>query len=107
MSSSWILLIIAGLLEVCWSVGLKYTDGFTKLKPTIFTLTTLCASMYLLARASATLPIGTAYGVWVGIGAMGAAVLGMVLFDEPASAARIAFLVLMLISIVGLKVTSH
>lgn len=107
MSSSWILLIIAGLLEVCWSVGLKYTDGFTKLKPTIFTLTTLCASMYLLARASTTLPIGTAYGVWVGIGAMGAAVLGMVLFDEPASAARIAFLVLMLISIVGLKVTSH
>jgi quaternary ammonium compound-resistance protein SugE len=106
MRSNWILLIVAGLLEVCWSIGLKYTNGLTRLRPTIFTIVTLCASMYLLAKASETLPIGTAYGVWVGIGAMGAAVLGIVLFNEPASAPRLCFLALMLISIVGLKVTS-
>jgi len=106
-SSSWVILIVAGLFEVCWSIGLKYTNGFTRLRPAIFTLTTLSASMYLLAKASQSLPIGTAYGVWVGIGAMGAAILGMILFDEPASVARIGFLALLLISIVGLKVTSH
>jgi quaternary ammonium compound-resistance protein SugE len=106
MRSNWIILIVAGLLEVCWSIGLKYTNGLTRLRPTIFTIVTLCASMYLLAKASETLPIGTAYGVWVGIGAMGAAVLGIVLFNEPASAPRLCFLLLMLISIVGLKVTS-
>ncbi|HTH54086.1 MAG TPA: quaternary ammonium compound efflux SMR transporter SugE [Edaphobacter sp.] len=106
-SSPWIVLVVAGLLEVCWSIGLKYTNGFTRLRPTLFTITTLTASMYLLAKASESLPIGTAYGVWVGIGAMGAAILGIVLFDEPASAARIGFLALLLISIVGLKVTSH
>jgi quaternary ammonium compound-resistance protein SugE len=107
MSSNWIILIIAGLLEVCWSIGLKYTNGFTRLRPTIFTLVTLSASMYLLAKATETLPIGTAYGVWVGIGAMGAAILGIVLFHESASMARIGFLALLLVSIVGLKVTSH
>ena len=106
-SSTWVILVIAGLLEVCWSVGLKYTNGFTRLRPTLFTLATLSASMYLLAKASQNLPIGTAYGVWVGIGAMGAAVLGMYLFDEPVSVARVGFLVLLLISIIGLKVTSH
>jgi quaternary ammonium compound-resistance protein SugE len=106
-NSNWILLIVAGLLEVCWSVGLKYTQGFTRLRPTVFTIVTLCASMYLLARASQNLPIGTAYGVWVGIGALGAAILGIVLFNEPASPARIGFLALLLISIVGLKLTSH
>lgn len=107
MSSNWVILVIAGLLEVCWSIGLKYTDGFTRLRPTLFTVATLCASMYLLAKASQGLPIGTAYGVWVGIGAMGAAILGIVLFDEPASPARIGFLALLLISIIGLKLTSH
>ena len=106
-SSTWLILIVAGLLEVCWSVGLKYTNGFTRLRPTVFTLATLSASMYLLAKASQSLPIGTAYGVWVGIGAMGAAVLGMILFDEPVSVARVGFLMLLLISIIGLKVTSH
>lgn len=106
-NANWILLIVAGLLEVCWSVGLKYTQGFTRLRPTVFTIATLCASMYLLAKASQSLPIGTAYGVWVGIGALGAAILGIVLFHEPASPARIGFLALLLISIVGLKLTSH
>jgi quaternary ammonium compound-resistance protein SugE len=106
-SSPWTVLVVAGLLEVCWSIGLKYTNGLTRLRPTIFTIATLTGSMYLLAKASESLPIGTAYGVWVGIGAMGAAVLGIVLFDEPASAPRIGFLALLLISIVGLKLTSH
>lgn len=106
-SSTWVILVIAGLLEVCWSVGLKYTNGFTRLRPTLFTIATLSASMYLLAKASQSLPIGTAYGVWVGIGAMGAAILGMILFDEPVSVARVGFLALLLISIIGLKVTSH
>jgi quaternary ammonium compound-resistance protein SugE len=105
-SSPWAVLVVAGLLEVCWSIGLKYTNGFTRLRPSIFTLLTLTASMYLLAKASESLPIGTAYGVWVGIGSMGAAVLGIILFDESASAPRIAFLALLLISIIGLKLTS-
>lgn len=105
-SMSWVLLVIAGLLEVCWAIGLKYTEGFTKLWPSVFTLTTLAASMFLLAKASQTLPIGTAYGVWVGIGALGAAILGIYLFNEPASALRIMFLVLLLVSIIGLKLTA-
>jgi quaternary ammonium compound-resistance protein SugE len=104
--TAWIILTIAGLLEVCWSIGLKYTEGFTKLVPSIFTLITLAASMYLLARATEVLPIGTAYGVWVGIGALGAATLGIVLFNESASPARLAFLFLLLVSIIGLKVTA-
>lgn len=103
---SWTILVIAGLLEVCWAIGLKYTDGFTKLVPSLFTLVTLAGSMFLLARASQTLPIGTAYGVWVGIGALGAAILGIFLFQESASFARLAFLALLLISIIGLKITS-
>lgn len=109
MSSSlaWILLGIAGLLEICWSIGLKYTDGFTKLLPSIFTLITLAGSMYLLARASQVLPIGTAYGVWVGIGALGAAIMGIYLFNESASILRLFFLGLLLISIIGLKLTAE
>lgn len=109
MSSSlaWILLGIAGLLEICWSIGLKYTDGFTKIIPSIFTLITLAGSMYLLARASQVLPIGTAYGVWVGIGALGAAIMGIYLFNESASILRLFFLGLLLISIIGLKLTAE
>lgn len=103
---SWILLIVAGLFEVCWAIGLKYTQGFTKLGPSVFTLVTLAISMYLLARASEALPIGTAYGVWVGVGALGAAVLGIVLFKEPATFSRIFFLGLLLVSIIGLKLSS-
>jgi quaternary ammonium compound-resistance protein SugE len=103
---SWVLLAFAGLLEVCWAIGLKYTEGFTKLIPSIFTLVTLAASMYLLAKASNVLPIGTAYGVWVGIGALGAAIMGIILFNEPATLPRVFFLALLLISIIGLKATS-
>lgn len=103
---SWIYLVVAGLFEICWAVGLKYTDGFTRLWPSVFTLVTLAASMLLLGKAAQELPIGTAYGVWVGIGAVGAAVLGIALFKEPATPARILFLALLVASIVGLKATA-
>lgn len=103
---SWFLLVVAGLLEVCWSLGLKYSEGFTRLVPSLITLVALAASMGLLGIAARTLPIGTAYGVWVGIGALGAAIGGIFLFGESASPARLAFLALLLVSIVGLKVTS-
>lgn len=103
---AWVLLAIAGLLEVGWSIGLKYTEGFTKLYPSLLTLIALAGSMFLLARAATVLPIGTAYGVWVGIGALGAAILGIVLFQETATPSRLFFLALLLVSIVGLKVTS-
>jgi|SRR5690606_13777141 len=106
VSLSWIILLIAGLFEVCWAIGLKYTDGFTKLVPSIFTLLTLGLSMFLLAKAAQVLPIGTAYGVWVGIGALGAAILGVVLFNEPLSITRLFFLAMLLISLIGLKLTA-
>jgi quaternary ammonium compound-resistance protein SugE len=105
-ANAWMMLVAAGLLEICWAIGLKYTEGFTKLGPSLFTGITLVLSMLLLAKASQVLPIGTAYGVWVGIGALGAAVLGICLFNESTSPARIAFLGLLLVSIVGLKLTS-
>jgi quaternary ammonium compound-resistance protein SugE len=107
MTWSWIALVVAGLLEVCWAVGLKYTDGFRRPIPSVLVIAAIAASMFLLAWAARTLPIGTAYAVWVGIGACGAAILGIVLFDEPVTAARVAFLALLLVSIVGLKVTSN
>jgi quaternary ammonium compound-resistance protein SugE len=103
---SWILVLIAGLLEICWAVGLRYTEGFTKLVPSIFTLATLAGSMYFMGKASQTLPIGTAYGIWVGIGALGAAALGILLFNEAATPMRLFFLSLLLVSLIGLKVTS-
>jgi quaternary ammonium compound-resistance protein SugE len=103
---SWVLLALAGLLEMCWAVGLKYTDGFTRPLPTVLVVLTIGASMWLLSMASRELPIGTAYAVWVGIGATGAAILGAVVFREPMSAARMGFLALLLVAIVGLKFTS-
>ncbi|MGE5596998.1 MAG: quaternary ammonium compound efflux SMR transporter SugE [Hyphomicrobiales bacterium] len=103
---AWLLLFAAGLLEAGWAVGLKYTHGFTRPFPSVLTVGAMVASMLLLALAVRTLPIGTAYGVWVGIGAVGAAVLGMVLFGEPATPARVVFLVLMGVAIVGLRATS-
>lgn len=103
---AWIYVVVAGLLEVAWSIGMKYTHGFTRLWPSVFTGAGIVASMLLLAHAAKTLPIGTAYGVWVGIGAAGAAVLGMVVLGEPATAARIFFVSLLVVAIVGLKLTS-
>lgn len=103
---SWIILTLAGLLEVCWAIGLKYTDGFTKPLPSLLTAAAIVGSMVLLAKATQNLPIGTAYAVWVGIGAAGAAILGMFLFNEPASPARLFFLGLLITAIIGLKATS-
>jgi len=102
---AWILLIIAGLLEAGWAIGLKYTEGFTKPLPSVLTIAGIVISMALLAQAARTLPIGTAYAVWVGIGAAGAAILGMWLLKEPVSAARLFFLALLLVAIIGLKAT--
>jgi len=102
---AWVLLVIAGLLEVGWSIGLKYTEGFTRWGPSVLTIAAIAASMVLLSLAARTLPIGTAYAVWVGIGALGAAVLGIVLFHEPVTPARVFFLALLLVAIIGLKIT--
>lgn len=107
MSLPWIALVIAGLLEVGWAIGLKYTDGFRRPVPSVLVIIAIAASMFLLAWAARTLPIGTAYAVWVGIGAFGAAVLGIILFNEPVTAARIGFLVLLIVAIAGLKITSN
>jgi quaternary ammonium compound-resistance protein SugE len=104
---AWILLIVAGILEAGWAIGLKYTDGFTKLVPSVLTILGIVVSMVLLSIAARTLPIGTAYAVWVGIGAAGAVILGIVFLDEPFTAARMAFLTLLLVAIVGLKATAH
>lgn len=101
----WVLLVIAGLLEVCWAIGLKYTEGFTRLLPSVLTGVALVGSMVLLSMAARSLPIGTAYAVWVGIGALGAAILGIVLFQEPVTLQRVFFLGMLLVAIVGLKVT--
>jgi quaternary ammonium compound-resistance protein SugE len=104
---AWIYLIVAGLLETGWAIGLKYTDGFTRLVPSILTAGAIAASMFLLALAARTIPIGTAYSVWVGIGAVGAVILGIVLFDEPRDLARLAFVGLLIVSLVGLKLTTR
>lgn len=104
--SPWTMVLIAGLLEAGWAIGLKYTEGFSRLWPSVLTLAALAGSMYLLARAAAELPIGTAYAVWVGIGAFGAALLGIFLFGESASPLRLFFLAVLLVAIAGLKVTA-
>ncbi|MCH0540475.1 multidrug efflux SMR transporter [Streptomyces sp. MUM 203J] len=103
---AWVLLIVAGVLEVGWSIGMKFTDGFTRFWPSLLTGLGIVASMALLAQATRTLPIGTAYGVWVGIGAAGAAVMGMAVLNEPVTAARVFFVCLLLVAVVGLKATS-
>lgn len=100
---AWVVLFIAGLCEIGWAVGLKYTDGFTRLGPTVFTAFSLVASMALLGWAVKTLPLGTAYAVWTGIGAVGAVILGIVLFKEPATLARLACVGLIVTGILGLK----
>lgn len=102
---AWIILGVAGLLEIAWAVGLRYTHGFTRLWPSIFTIIAIVLSMYLLSVAARTLPIGTAYAVWVGIGAAGTVLFGILILDEPATLWRVLFLVLLGVAIVGLKVT--
>ena len=103
---AWLLLFIAGLLEVGWAVGLKYTEGFTKLVPSVLTLTSMTASVGMLALALKTLPMGTAYAVWTGIGAVGTAILGIYLFGESADLPRLASIGLIVAGIIGLKFTS-
>lgn len=102
----WLYLGIAGAMEVLWSTFLKFSEGFTKPLPTVITAAGLAASMFFLAKATKVLPIGTAYGIWTGIGALGAVIVGIVVFKEPATAGRIFFASLLLVGIVGLKLTS-
>lgn len=99
----WILLFVAAVFEIGWAIGLKYTAGFTRLWPSVATISVMAASMYLLALAARGLPIGTAYAVWTGVGAAGTAILGMWLLGEPATAGRIASLGLIIAGVVGLK----
>jgi quaternary ammonium compound-resistance protein SugE len=103
---AWIYLIIAGLFEVAWAIGLKYTEGFSRLVPSLLTLAAMALSMALLGLALKTLPVGTAYAVWTGVGAVGIAMLGIYLFDDPATIARISSIALIVAGIVGLKVVT-
>ncbi|MBL4561101.1 MAG: quaternary ammonium compound efflux SMR transporter SugE [Labilibaculum sp.] len=103
---AWIYLIIAGLFEAVWAIGLKYAEGFTKLWPSVITIVAMAISLYFLALAIKTLPVGTAYAIWTGIGAFTTAILGVVLFSEPIHFSRIFFLILLLVSIIGLKFTA-
>lgn len=104
---AWTFLIIAGLLEIGWAIGLKYSEGFTRPLASVVTLATMGLSMYLLAVAARDLPIGTAYAVWVGIGAFGTAVLGMVLFDEARDLVRLICLAMIVVGVIGLKAFSE
>ena len=102
---AWIWLTLAGLLEVVWAIGLKYTEGFTRIGPSAITVAAMIASLYFLGLAVRSLPIGTAYAVWVGIGAFGAAVLGIYLFGEPQTFWRLFFLGLLVVAVIGLKLS--
>lgn len=103
---AWIMLGAAGLLEIVWAIGLKYAEGFTKPVPSAITIAAMIASMWLLAQAARELPIGTAYAVWTGIGAVGAAILGIMLFQESANFLRLGCIALIVVGIVGLKVAT-
>jgi quaternary ammonium compound-resistance protein SugE len=104
---AWVVLFLAGVLEIGWAVGLKYTEGFTRPGPTLATAASLIASMGLLGSALRTLPLGTAYAVWTGVGTVGTALAGVFLFREPASALRLSFVAMIVIGILGLKVASR
>jgi len=103
---AWFILMIAGLLEVVWAIGLKYSEGLTRFWPSVITVITLLLSFWLLGLAMRTLPIGTAYGVWVGIGAVGTVIFGIVFLSEPAGAARLFSVALIISGIIGLKLSS-
>jgi quaternary ammonium compound-resistance protein SugE len=102
----WILLVLAGLLEVGWAIGLKYTEGFTRLWPSVGTVAAMSISLVLLGIAMKSLPVGTAYAVWVGIGAVGTVILGIVLFNEPLNALRVGSVALIVAGLVGLKLAT-
>ena len=103
---AWIWLTLAGLLEIVWAIGLNYTDGFTRIVPSAITIVAMIASVYFLSIAVRTIPIGTGYAVWTGIGAVGVAILGMVLFGEPKTLLRIGSILLIVAGIVGLKLVT-
>ena len=103
---SWLILVVAGLFEIGWAIGLKYTDGFSKLWPTVWTLASMIVSLGLLGVAMKSLPVGTAYAVWVGVGAVGTAILGIVLLGEPANPGRLISLGLIVAGIIGLKLAT-
>ena len=103
----WIILFIAGLFETAWAIGLKYTDGFTRLWPSVGTLVAMIISVVLLGYAMKSLPVGTAYAVWTGIGAVGTVILGIVLFSEPVNVGRVISIALIIAGIIGLKFVSH
>lgn len=103
---AWTYLLIAGLLEIVWAVGLKYTEGFTRLLPSVITIAGMVVSVWFLALALRTIPVGTGYAVWTGIGAVGTATLGIILFAEPATAARLACIGVIVAGILGLKLVS-
>ena len=102
----WIILVLAGLFEIGWAIGLKYTEGFTRLWPSVWTVAAMIVSLGLLGVAMKSLPVGTSYAVWVGVGAVGTAILGIVLLGEPATAGRIVSLALIVAGIVGLKLAT-
>jgi quaternary ammonium compound-resistance protein SugE len=104
---NWLILFAAGIFEIGWAVGLKYSEGFTRVGPTVFTIVALALSMVLLGVSLRTLPLGTAYAVWTGIGTIGTAVLGMVLFREPATVLRLLCIGLIVVGIVGLKLATR
>ena len=103
---AWIALFLAGVLEICWAVGLKYTHGFTRFGPTAFVAVALAASMYLLAFATRQIPLGTAYAIWVGIGALGTSIAGICLLGEPITPMRTFCLLLLTAALVGLKLSA-
>lgn len=103
---AWVLLLVAGLFEVGWAIGLKYTEGFTRVWPSVFTLAAMTASVVLLGMGMKSLPVGTSYAIWVGVGAVGTAILGIILFGESANAGRLVSLGLIVAGIVGLKLTT-
>lgn len=103
---AWVILFVAGLFEIGWAIGMKYTEGFTRLWPSVGTLLAMTAAVWLLAIAMKTLPVGTAYAVWVGVGAVGTVVLGIVLFGEPVNAARLISVALIVAGIIGLKLAT-
>ena len=103
---AWITLFIAGLCEVGWAIGLKYTEGFTRLWPTLGTIAAMAVSLWLLGIAMKSLPVGTAYAVWVGVGAVGTVILGIILFGEPANPARLISVMLIIAGIIGLKLAT-
>lgn len=106
MSTNWVILIIAGLFEIFWAIGLKYTDGFSKLIPSVLTILSMLISVWLLSISLKTLPLGTAYSVWVGIGTVGTVIAGIILFNDSVNLLRIISILFIILGIIGLKITT-